>query len=64
MKIKKGGTKMLTIEKNVDSQLRISIPRKYLEKLGIKQGDTVLVSYNDRSGKIEIYKEKEDNLIK
>lgn len=55
---------MLTIEKNVDSQLRISIPRKYLEKLGIKQGDTVLVSYNDRSGKIEIYKEKEDNLIK
>ena len=50
---------MLTVEKNVDSQLRISIPRNYLAKLGIKQGDTVLVSFNDRNGKIEIYKDKQ-----
>ena len=51
---------MLTIEKTVDSQLRISIPRRYFEKLGIEKGDIVLVSYNDRTGKIEIYKEEEN----
>lgn len=50
---------MLTVEKNVDSQLRISIPRNYLEKLGVKKGDKVLVSYNDRTSKIEIYKERQ-----
>ena len=52
---------MLTVEKMVDAQLRISIPRNYLAKLGIKTGDTVLVSYNDRNGKIEIYREKESD---
>ena len=52
---------MLTVEKMVDAQLRISIPRNYLSKLGIKTGDTVLVSYNDRNGKIEIYREKESD---
>lgn len=50
---------MLTVEKKVDSQLRVGIPRNYFEKLKIGIGDKVLVSYNDRTGKIEIYKEKQ-----
>lgn len=53
---------MLTVEKKIDSQLRISIPRNYFEKLKIGQGDKVLVSLNEKNGVISIYKEhKEQN---
>lgn len=50
---------MLTTEKKVDSQLRVGIPRNYFEKLKIVSGDKVLVSYNDRTEKIEIYKDRQ-----
>ena len=53
---------MLTVEKKIDSQLRVSIPRNYFAKLGVTSNDNVLVSYNDKTNKIEIYKEKQGEL--